>query len=234
MPSAVAERLHGWKLELGTVDFEKVWRWQQGLVKLRREGMARDTIIMVEHPPVFTVGKDGHLENYTNLEKPPVAIERGGDVTYHGPGQLVVYFVFNLARRGRNLHRFMGQIQDGVIFTLMKYNVMAKKDDEHTGIWVEGKKIASVGIAVKHWISFHGIAINLNIDTSHFGTINPCGLDAGVMVSLRELIGKEVDMREFGGHLADAYSELFDTQFDQVYLEDLAEIIESQRAGGHV
>jgi lipoate-protein ligase B len=228
------DQLYGWRLELGTVDFEKVWRWQQGLVKMRRDGMARDTIILVEHPPVFTVGKDAHRENYASLEKPPVAIERGGDVTYHGPGQLVAYFIFNLARRGRNIHRFMEQIQDGVSIALMKYNVISRKDNAHTGVWVGDRKLASIGIAVKHWISFHGVAINLNIDSKQFSNINPCGLEAGVMVSLRELIGKEVDMREFGEHLCDAYGQLFDTQFDVVQLDDLAEIIQSQKAGGHV
>ncbi len=232
--SPAKEPLYGWRLELGTVDFEKVWRWQQGLVKMRRDGMARDTIILVEHPPVFTVGKDAHRENYSNLEKPPVAIERGGDVTYHGPGQLVAYFIFNLARRGRNIHRFMEQIQDGVSIALMKYNVISRKDNEHTGVWVGNKKLASIGIAVKHWISFHGVAINLNIDSRQFENINPCGLEAGVMTSLRELTGKEVDMREFSAHLCEAYGQLFDTQFDVVQLDDLAEIIQSQKAGGHV
>lgn len=218
----------GWLLQLGRVEFERTLRWQHGLVRLRREGMARDTIITVEHPPVITVGKDGHKDNYASLSCEPVFIERGGDVTYHGPGQLVVYFIFNLTRRGRDIHSFIAKIQDGIIRALTEIGISAQKGEEHTGVWVDKKKIASIGVAVKHWISFHGAAINLNTDLSEFKQINPCGLEAEVMTSAREILGHEIDIHAFSRRLLQAYTRIFATEFYPVKLEDIAEDIESQ------
>ncbi|MEW6411542.1 MAG: lipoyl(octanoyl) transferase LipB [Candidatus Zixiibacteriota bacterium] len=223
----------GWVLKLGKIEFERVLEWQHGLVKLRKEGMARDTLILVEHPPVVTVGKDGHKENFENLTTKPYFIERGGDVTYHGPGQLVVYFIFNLARRGRDLHLFMSNIQDGIIRALIEYGIEAKKGEEYTGVWVGEKKIASLGVAVRSWISFHGAAINLNVDLNEFTAINPCGLAPEIMTSAKNLLGQDIDLQHFGDTLLDKYAAIFDLKFYPVRLEEIAEDIESQ-AGGNV
>lgn len=219
---------NGWFLRLGKVDFERTLGWQKGLVKLRKEGMARDTLIFVEHPPVVTVGKDGHEENYKDLETKPHFIERGGDVTYHGPGQLVVYFIFNLTRRERDLHKFMECVQAGIIAALGEIGIKAQQGDENTGVWVEDDKIASIGIAVKNWITFHGAAINLNTDLSEFQQINPCGLNSNIMVSAEKLTKKKVDLDKFTDILLDKYSDVFDTRFYPVQLEEIAEDIESQ------
>ncbi len=224
---------YGWSLQAGQVDYQLSLEWQHGLVKMRREGLARDTIIFLEHPPVITVGKDGHKENYEGLKVTPFFVERGGDVTYHGPGQLVVYFVFNLTRRGRDLHQFMSNIQDGIIKALAEYGIEGRKDSEHTGVWVGEKKLASIGIAVKQWISFHGAAININTNLQEFMQINPCGLNSEVMTSLSELTGKEEDAARFTAVLLDKYTEIFETTFAPVLLESLAEELESQ-AGGNV
>ena len=112
-------KFYGWVLRLGRIEYERTLEWQRGLVKLRKDGMARDTLILVEHPPVVTVGKDGHKENYASLKEKPFFIERGGDVTYHGPGQLVAYFICNLTRRGKDMHVYLDKLQDN----LVKYKV---------------------------------------------------------------------------------------------------------------
>lgn len=223
---------YGWILDVGLQEYSRVLEWQHGLVTMRREGLARDTIMLVEHPAVITVGKDGHKENFDGVELEPQFVERGGDVTYHGPGQLVVYFVFNLTRRGRDLHRFMDGIQEGIIRTLADYEVAAKRGDEYTGVWVGDKKIASIGVAVKQWITFHGAAINLNTELAEFDSINPCGLDAKVMTSLQKISGKKADMKAFGRKLTGHYAKVFETEFAPVELESLAEALESQ-AGGY-
>lgn len=225
-------RLFGWVLDIGKVDYQKCLGWQRGLVKMRREGFARDTLILVEHPPVVTVGKDGHEDNFKNLKVQPVFVERGGDVTYHGPGQLVVYFIFNLQNRGLNLHKFVENILDGIIITLDKYSVKARKDDVNTGIWVEDEKIASLGIAIKRWVTFHGVAINLNTDLNEFKQINPCGLESGIMTSLNKLSGEKIDMKQFGEKLVMEYDRIFETTFKPIELESLSEDLESQ-AGGY-
>lgn len=225
---------YGWVLDVGRQEYDRVLEWQHGLVSMRLEGLARDTIILVEHPPVITVGKDGHKENFKGLTIEPHFVERGGDVTYHGPGQLVVYFVFNLTRRGRDLHRFMDNIQEGIIRTLAEYKVEAERGEEYTGVWVGERKIASIGVAVKHWITFHGAAINLNTDLTDFKAINPCGLDAKMMTSLQTLTGKGVDLKTFGARLIEHYAAVFNTEFVTVDLESLAEALESQAGGSEV
>lgn len=224
----------GWHLSLGTKQYERVLRWQRALVAMRKQGLARDTIITVEHPPVMTVGSNGHRENYERLEQVPIRVERGGDVTFHGPGQLVVYFIFNLSRRGRDLHQFLGNIKEGIVKTLEMFDIKADSHGEQTGVWVEGQKIASIGIAVKHWISFHGAAINLSTDLSEFGGINPCGLDASVMTSARQVCDREIDLWQFAGKLIESYERVFGVEFCPVSLEELAEEKESQSGGGHV
>ena len=219
---------YGWVLKLGKIEYERTLGWQRSLVKLRKEGMARDTMMLVEHPPVITVGKDGHKENYESLDREPFFIERGGDVTYHGPGQLVAYFICNLTRRGKDMHVFMDKMQEGIIEALKEYGLNPRQDSENTGVWVDDKKIASVGVAVKNWITFHGVAININTDLSEFTKINPCGLQADVMTSLQKLTGKNVSLDEFGDVLLQKYSHIFKTAFYPVQLEEIAEDIESQ------
>lgn len=219
----------GWAMKLGRIDYDRALSWQRGLVKMRREGLSRDIIMLVEHPPVVTVGRSGHQENFDEFSGQPVFVERGGDVTYHGPGQLVVYFIFNLSRRGKNLRKFMTNIQTGVIDTLNEYAVKAKRGDEHTGIWVGENKIASIGIAVKNWITFHGVAINLNTKLEDFQQINPCGLSATIMTSVLKETGKKVSLDKFGEKLLKNYDRLFDTTFESIKLAELAEEMESQR-----
>ena len=222
----------GWYLKLGRTEYDQTLGWQRGLVKMRLEGFARDTIITVEHPPVITVGKDGHAENFKNIKEQPFFVERGGDVTFHGPGQLVVYYVFNLARRGRDIHKFMADVQQGIIAALDDYGIEARRGDQYTGVWVENKKIASIGIAVKHWVTFHGSAINLTTDLEEFARINPCGLDADLMTSVERLTGRKVPLDDFAGILMKKYETVFGTEFSPIDLESLAEDIESQ-SGGH-
>lgn len=234
MKTVSAETTYGWVLRLDRADYGRVLSFQRGLVRMRKDGFARDTIIFVEHPPVVTVGRNGHEENFKGLAIEPFFIERGGDVTYHGPGQLVVYFIFNLARRGRDLHLFMDQIQQGVIRALAEYGLAARKDDTNTGVWVGDKKIASIGIAVKNWITYHGTAINVTTDLADFAAINPCGLKADVMTTLAQLTGKDVTVDQFSDVILARYSDIFRTVFTPVTLEELAEDVESQTGGNEV
>ncbi len=232
--SGAKDKLYGWHLALGKVDYQKTLDWQHGLLQMRQQGFARDTIITVEHPPVITVGKDGHEENYANLSPAPIKIERGGDVTYHGPGQLVVYFIFNLTRRGRDLHKFMDDIQEGIIRTLAGFEIEASRGTENTGVWVQEKKIASIGVAVKKWMSFHGAALNLNTKLSDFEQIHPCGLSPEVMTSTEKLLGKKLELADVAKRIVEHYCTVFDTNFMPIDLETLAEDVESQEGSNAI
>ncbi|MBD3403221.1 lipoyl(octanoyl) transferase LipB [candidate division GN15 bacterium] len=235
MAETAAHTTHyGWVLNLHRVEYGKVLNWQRGLVRMRKDGFARDTLILVEHEPVVTVGRNGHQENFSNLTEEPFFIERGGDVTYHGPGQLVVYFIFNLRRRGRDLHKFMDQIQQGIIEALGEYGLTARQDDTNTGVWVGDHKIASIGIAVKNWITYHGTAINVQTNLDDFNRINPCGLTAETMTSLSKLTGEDISLDDFSNVLLKRYAEIFETKFTPVTLDELAEDIESQSGGNEV
>ncbi len=219
---------YGSVLWLGRMEYERALTWQRKLAKMRKNGLCRDTLMMLEHPPVITVGKSGKEENYLKLKDKAVFVERGGDVTYHGPGQLVVYYIFDIARRGKDLHQFMSIIQQGIIDTLLLYGVIARRGNEHTGIWIEDRKIASIGIAVKHWVTFHGSAINLNTNLDDFQNINPCGLSSTVITSLKKETGKEISMIDFCNKLVGAYNHNFEMKFETIYKEELAEQLESQ------
>lgn len=225
---------HGWLLQLGRVDYHRVLGWQRSLVKMRESGMARDTIILVEHPSVFTVGKSGDPEHFAGGDVVPIFIERGGDVTWHGPGQQVVYFVFNLTRRGRDVRRFVEMIQEGIIRTLAEFGVTGTRSEKSVGVWIGEQKIASIGVAVKKWITFHGAAINVSTDLDEFRRVMPCGLDPNVMTSLDRVLGRPVTLKEFNEVLMKKYEAIFGMRFWPVKLDELAEDVKSQTGGGHV
>lgn len=188
-------------LDLGKRDYKEVWDMQRELHLKRVDGEIPDTLILVEHNPVVTIGKSGKSENI----KMPVQmlkekgidlyhIERGGDVTFHGPGQLVGYPIFNIKQGLVGIKRFITMIEDVIIGVLADFDIKAEKRERLIGVWTEMGKICSIGIAVKRWVSFHGFALNVNTDLSYFDLINPCGFKDIKMVSMQEIIGQEVSM----------------------------------------
>ncbi|MFQ5607234.1 MAG: lipoyl(octanoyl) transferase LipB [Candidatus Zixiibacteriota bacterium] len=230
----------GWQIDIGRCDYQRALDWQRSLIALRRRGVIRDMLIYVEHPPCVTLGRQSHPENLRGVDEsiPLYEIERGGDVTYHGPGQLVCYPIFDLNRFGRDLHRFIRNLEQGVIATLADYGVSGKRIADYTGVWVDTpdgeRKVASIGIAAQKWISFHGVAVNLTTDLSAFESINPCGLEAKVMTSVKELTGQAVSRLEFASKLTKVYAKLFETDFAPVDLAQIAEDLQSEEGGGHV
>jgi lipoate-protein ligase B len=186
-------------LDLGAqVDYREVWQRQLALVEGRQTGANGDTLIVVEHPHVFTLGR--RRESQQNVlapgDVPVIEIERGGDVTYHGPGQLVAYPIVLLEEGERDLHKFLRNLEEAVIQTCARAGVVADRESGKTGVWTTTelgrKKLCSMGIACRKWVTFHGLALNVTTDLSYFGRINPCGFEASVMSSLATLV-PEVD-----------------------------------------
>jgi lipoyl(octanoyl) transferase len=178
-------------LDLGTQSYRDVWARQLALVEARQIGDAPDTLLVVEHPHVFTLGR--RRESHQNVLAPGdvevIEIERGGDVTYHGPGQLVAYPILLLQDGERDLHRFLRNLEEAVIATCARVGITADREPNKTGVWTTDatgarKKLCSMGIACRKWVTFHGLALNVTTDLSYFARINPCGFEASVMTSV--------------------------------------------------
>ena len=195
-------------LDLGTAPYRDVWARQLELVAARQRGEVGDTLIVVEHPHVFTLGRrrDAQQNVLAPGDVPVIEIERGGDVTYHGPGQLVAYPIVLLEDDERDLHKFLRNLEEAVIKTCGRFGVTADREPGKTGVWTTTelgrKKLCSMGIACRKWVTFHGLALNVTADLSYFARINPCGFEANVMSSLDRLVG-EVDIAQVKAALVD-------------------------------
>ena len=185
----------------GRLDYQAAYERQRKLVEARIADAVADHLIFVEHPPVITLGRSGDM---TDLRVPAVilaqkgidlhAVDRGGRATYHGPGQLVAYPIIKLAEK--DLHRYLQQLLEVVAGLLRRYDLTPSFKNGHPGVWVRGAKVASVGIAVRKWIAYHGIALNVTTDAEGFRWIVPCGNRKETVTSMQALLGKPVDMAE--------------------------------------
>jgi len=202
---------------LGKIDYGEAYDIQNKLWSQKMNGWAEDALLMLSHPPTFTVGKSGKLENLL-LTKEELAregislffIDRGGDITYHGPGQLVVYPIIDLKNWEKDIHRYIHCLEEVVIRTLASLSIEAQRDENHVGVWVGDEKIAAIGVRIKKWITMHGLALNVNPDLEHFSYINPCGiLDKGV-TSITRLLSREVPMESVVRELVKQFSDVFD------------------------
>jgi lipoyl(octanoyl) transferase len=182
-------------VDLGTAPYRDAWARQLALVDSRQRGEAADTLLVVEHPHVFTLGR--RREAATNVLAPGgvevIEIERGGDVTYHGPGQLVAYPIVLLGDGERDLHRYLRNLEQAVIETCGRLGLPADREPGKTGVWCgptsRRRKLCSMGIACRKWVTFHGLALNVTTDLAYFQRINPCGFEASVMTSLADQLG---------------------------------------------
>ncbi len=193
-----------WWVDLPLTEYEKALDLQLAIVSAKIEKRLReDVAIFIEHPRVFTLGRRGGWENLCVtkefLEEHQVAVvptERGGNITYHGPGQLVVYPIVALNRRRFGVVDFVSALEQAMIRTAAHWSIEAKTDSVNRGVWVDGDKLGSIGITVRRGVSFHGLAINVNTDMEPFAWINPCGLDRVKMTSIERLLGHVVNMTE--------------------------------------
>jgi lipoate-protein ligase B len=190
-------------LDLGRREYGEVWQLQRELVAARQRDEIPDTLVLVEHPDVITLGRGTHKENILRPEGMPMfEIERGGDVTYHGPGQLVGYPIFLLRTDERDLHRYLRDMEEGLIQAVGELGIPGGRNPGWTGVWTTAqpaRKLASIGVAVKKWVTLHGFALNVSTDLSRFAAINPCGLEAQVMTSVSQCLGRTVALDEIKG-----------------------------------
>jgi lipoyl(octanoyl) transferase len=176
----------------------------------RRRGEIGDTLVLVEHPPVITVGVQGDDGETFPAGIPVVRVERGGKSTFHGPGQIVGYPIVDLGPRGNDVRRFVGELETLVIRSLSSVGVAAGRVEGRRGVWVDGaRKIASIGIAVEEWVTFHGFALNVSTDLDSFAVFHPCGFDGRIMTSVTRELASPVSVGEMKGPVRTAWGELF-------------------------
>lgn len=177
----------------GNISYDEGLKMQEKAYKLVANGECDGAIFILEHKPVFTVGANGGLENLlVTLEKLKnkkidiVKTNRGGNITFHGPGQIVVYPILNISRYYKDVHWYVSLLENVVINILSEYNIRGYKKPEYRGVWVDEKKISAVGVHLKKWISTHGLSLNVNVDKAYFSMINPCGITEFGVASMEE------------------------------------------------
>ncbi len=217
------ELQEGWIVDLGQAQYLEVLDLQRRLVQLRHENKVPDILLLVEHEPVITLGRRGNTANVLSTPEELGSqgiqlywVERGGDVTYHGPGQLVGYPVIHLTPRKLGVRTFVYLLEETIIRTLADFDIRAGREPQHRGVWVAGRKVAALGVAVRRWISFHGFALNVSPNLDHFCHINPCELDHEQVTSMANLLGKEPSIVEVGDTLMRKFAELFPAKWREV------------------
>ncbi|HUL29029.1 MAG TPA: lipoyl(octanoyl) transferase LipB [Thermodesulfobacteriota bacterium] len=220
----------GYTADLGLIDYGKAWNLQHQLWSKRVEEELPDLLLILEHPHVFTLGRRGnrtHLkvspETLEAMKIPVFHVERGGDITYHGPGQIVVYPLLGLKDYGYRLIRYVDQLEEVIVHVLRDFGIAGEKDPSNRGVWADGDKIASIGVAIKRWVSFHGFALNYETDLKYFDLMDPCGLVGKKMTSMAKILGKKISRKELAERIILRFGEVFNKEWEQKNLEELVE-----------
>lgn len=205
--------------DLGRVPYRAALAFQRRAVETRARGVAPDVLYLLEHEPVLTVGRGSKGDNLkaasADLERrgiEVVPVERGGDITYHGPGQLVGYPIVSLAGLpgGTDLHRYLRDLEQALIVTLASFGIEAGRRPPYTGVWAGDRKVAAIGVAVRRWVAYHGFALNVDPDLSHFDLIHPCGIRHLGVASMASLLGEAPSRERVIARVADAFSRVWE------------------------
>ena len=221
----------GYIIDLGLIDYGKAWELQRQLWLKRVEGELPDLLLLLEHPHVLTLGRRGNrsflIASPGELEAmgvPIFHVERGGDVTYHGPGQLVGYPILNLKDYGYRVIRYVEQLEEVLLRVLSDFGIEGKRESINRGVWVAGEKIASIGVAIKRWVAFHGFALNYDTDLKYFDLIHPCGLEGIKATSMGKVLRRKISRDEVMDGIRVHFKEIFERDWEEKRLEDIGNI----------
>ena len=196
--------------------YNQVWDFQRQLQRRRKEGKIADTLILVEHYPVYTIGKNGTDSNIVATDEflksngiEVVHVDRGGDVTYHGPGQLVGYPIFDLNGHRTSISWYMRSLEEVFIKLLSRWGIKGKRSEGYPGVWVEENKIAALGVRISRWVTMHGFALNVNTNLDHFDGIIPCGIHHGGVTSIEKILGHQIDLEEVKDIVLESFQDIF-------------------------
>ena len=209
-----------WRVDLGTVEYQEAWDLQRELVARRTADAIPDTLLLLEHPHVVTLGRRGKREDVFDPSLPVFEVERGGEATYHGPGQLVGYLILKMRDR-LDVRKLVTDVEEVLIRSSRAFGVEAGRNESQRGVWAHGRKLGSIGMAVHNLVTYHGFAHNVSTDLSYFELLRPCGLPSGTMTSMEEQLGKGVDFEAFREQVVRDFEGVFHVAFDRVKREQL-------------
>ena len=190
----------------GLVPYETAWEFQRELHAQRLAGHIPDTLVLLEHPPVYTFGKNSDRSNLIDPQDAEVIqSDRGGDITWHGPGQLVGYPIINLEDHKKSVSWYMRNLEEVIINTLNQFEISGDRISGMTGVWVGNQKVCAMGVRLSHWVTMHGFALNVGPDMSYFNGMIPCGIKGKGVVSMKELLGNEIHVKDVIPPLSQAF-----------------------------
>ena len=208
--------------DLGVIPYEPAWQMQRELLEQRVDDKIADRFLLCEHTPVITMGKSGKQKNLLvsadELRRRGVdyfEVERGGDLTYHGPGQLVGYPIFKLARL-REVQGFVRKMEESIIRTLAFFDVVGERRTDHPGVFVRGAKVASIGAAVRRGVTYHGFALDVCTDLSYYMLINPCGMPEVAVTTIARAANREISVADVKPVIRSAFEDVFDLRFEEM------------------
>jgi lipoate-protein ligase B len=208
-------------VNLGHTDYAECWGLQQRLFEMRSTDKVGDLLLLTEHSHVYTIGKGGDdnhlLANDQELRLKEIQVfhnDRGGDITYHGPGQLVGYPILDLKNFRCDLHQYLRDLEEVIIRFLTHYGISGSRDAKYTGVWIGEKKICAIGIKTRQWVTMHGFALNVNTDLSFFEGIVPCGIAGKGVTSLRQQLGRDVGVNEVAKAVIHEFGDVFGALMD--------------------
>jgi lipoyl(octanoyl) transferase len=220
-------------VDLGTVEYGRAWELQKRLHAARVRQEIGDMLLLLEHPPTLTMGKSGSMKNVlasrerlAQLGISLFLIERGGDVTYHGPGQIVGYPIMDLKGRDKDIYRFVTDLEEVMIRTARDFHVEATRDPEHRGVWVGGSELGAIGLSIRRWVSMHGFAFNVMTNLDHFTIINPCGFSDRQATSLAALLGRDISTGTAKERVQYHFSAVFDVDIIPTSKEELDRMLD--------
>ncbi len=203
--------------DLGFIDYKQAWDLQKEIFSKRVKDEVEDTFFLLEHPHTYTLGKVAEKENLISndeqLKELGVSvyeIDRGGDITYHGPGQIVGYPIIKLSNWKEDTHEYLRALEQIIMNVCADYGLKTERNSKYTGVWIGNRKIAAIGIKISRWTTMHGFAFNVNTDLAYFGGIIPCGIKDKEVTSLKKELGKEVDIEEVKEKLVNQFKDIFE------------------------
>lgn len=203
--------------DLGLIEYEMAWEIQKDFHKKRTLEEIDDVLFLCEHPHTYTLGKTAEMKNLLfdeqELNRKEITvfnIDRGGDITYHGPGQIVSYAILNLANWKKDTHLYLRALEDVVIDTCKDYGIESERNNKYTGVWIENRKICAIGIKVSRWITMHGFAFNVNTDLNLFDGIIPCGIQEKEVTTLSKELDGDIDIQEVKTKVVNNFVNVFD------------------------